>query len=162
MISEGVGRIFTYLKTFFERIREHTASGIQLLQISKDENSSQFNVVTPADFIETEHHIKFKHIVGFIERKHADDVSVDLRIFLEKEVKSRYRKQISEYALGRQGFKDLLCGLHDRTLISDEVYVEIEEFRKALNPRHHKWVDSTHEDNISLAVDLLNFIYEKL
>lgn len=151
-----------YLKTFFERVREQTASGIQLLQISKDENSSQFNVATPADFIETEHHIKFKHIVDFIERKHADDVSVDLRIFLEKEVKSRYRKQISEYALGRQGFKDLLCGLHDRTLISDEVYVEIEEFRKALNPRHHKWVDSTHEDNISLAVDLLNFIYEKL
>jgi len=150
-----------YLKTFFERVREQTA-GIQLLQISKDENSSQLNVATAADFIETEHHIKFKHIVNFIERKHTEDVSLDLRILLEKEVKSRYRKQISEYDLGRQGFKDLLCGLHARALISDEVKAEIEEFRKALNPRHHKWVDSTHEEKISLAVDLLEFIYEKL
>ncbi len=96
-----------YLKSFFERASLNS-SGIQLSKIIRTHETSKLETASPTDFVETEHHIKFRHITGFIEHQHTENVSQDLRIFLETEVKSRYRKQIMENGLNGLQFKDLL------------------------------------------------------
>lgn len=150
-----------YLKTFFERASLNT-SGIQLSKIIKTDESSKLSTASPADFVESEHQIKLRHIMGFIERKHTENVSQDLRIYLETEVKSRYRKQIMESNLNDLQFKGLLDKLLELNIIDSTKRSELEQYRLSLNPNHHTWTGSSHEDKITLSSDVLEYIYEKL
>jgi len=150
-----------YLKSFFERASLNT-SGIQLSKIIKTQESSKLETASPADFVETEHHIKFRHITGFIEHQHTENVSQDLRIFLETEVKSRYLKQIMEKDLNGLQFKDLLDKLLELGIIDQDKRNELEEYRLSLNPEHHIWIVRSPEDRIALSSDVLEFIYERL
>ena len=150
-----------YLKSFFERASLNT-SGIQLSKIIRTHEGSKLETASPADFVETEHHIKFRHITGFIEHQHTENVSQDLRIFLEVEVKSRYRKQIMEKDLNGLQFKDLLDKLFELGIIDQDKRNELEGYRLSLNPLHHIWIDRSTEDRIALSSDVLEFIYERL
>ncbi len=150
-----------YLKTFFERASLNT-SGIQLSKIIKTDESSKLCDASPADFVESEHQIKLRHIMGFIERKHTENVSQDLRIYLETEVKSRYRKQIMENNLNNLKFKELLDTLLELNIIDSTKREDLEQYRLSLNPNHHTWTGSSHEDKITLSSDVLEYIYEKL
>jgi len=150
-----------YLKSFFERASLNT-SEIQLSKIIRESESSKLSKASPADFVENEHHQKFRHIKGFIEHHHTEDVSKDLRIYLETEMKSRYRKQIMENDLYDLQFRELLDKLHEFGIIDQNKRAEIEQFRLSLNPDHHTWTDRTHEDRIALASDVLEFIYVSL
>ncbi len=150
-----------YLKSFFERASLNT-SGIQLSKIIRTQESSKLETASPADFVETEHHIKFRHIINFIDRQHTENVSQDLRIFLETEVKSRYRKQIMENGLNGLQFKDLLDKLLEHGIIDEDKRKELEDYRLSLNPEHHTWTERSQEDRIALSSDVLEFIYERL
>ena len=150
-----------YLKSFFERASLNT-SGIRLSKIIRTHESSKLETASPVDFVETEHHIKFRHITGFTKRQHTEDVCQDLRIFLETEVKSRYRKQIMENDLNELQFKDLLDRLLELGIIEQHKRNGLEEYRSSLNPDHHIWTDRSLEDRIALSSDVLEFIYEAL
>lgn len=150
-----------YLKSFFERAHLQT-QGIRLIQLIRTEDGSQLCDASPADFVESDHHIKFRKISEFIERRHTEDISLDLRIYLETEVKSRYRKQISDNNLGNFAFKDLLDRLFELGILTAEVRGEIEEYRLSLNPDHHTWTNRSQEERIGIATDLLDFIYNRL
>ncbi len=150
-----------YLKSFFERASLST-SGIQLSKIIRTQESSKLVTASPADFVETEHHIKFRHIINFIDRQHSENVSQDLRIFLEAEVKSRYRKQIMENGLSGLQFKYLLDELLEHGIIDQDKRNELEDYRLSLNPEHHTWTERSQEDIIALSSDVLEFIYERL
>ena len=150
-----------YLKSFFERASLNT-SGIQLLKIVRSQDSSTLETASAADFVETEHHIKFRHIKDFIDRKHTENVCQDLRIFLATEVKSRYRKQITENDLSALQFKDLLNELYERGIIDQNKKTELEGYRLSLNPDHHTWTGRSQEDKIALSLDVLEFIYERM
>ena len=150
-----------YLKSFFERASLNT-NGIQLTKIIRTHEGSKLETASPVDFVETEHHIKFRHITGFIEHQHTENVSQDLRIFLETEVKSRYRKQIMEKDLNGLQFKNLLDKLLELGIINQDKRNELEEYRLSLNPDHHIWIDRSPEDKIALSSDVLEFIYERL
>jgi hypothetical protein len=89
-------------------------------------------------------------------------VSQDLRIFLEAEVKSRYRKQIMENGLSGLQFKYLLDELLEHGIIDQDKRNELEDYRLSLNPEHHTWTERSQEDIIALSSDVLEFIYERL
>ena len=100
--------------------------------------------------------------MDFVERRHSEDVCQDLRVYLETEVKSRYRKQIADNHLQGHGFGDLLDALLDLGSLSQQVRSELEQFRLSLNPDHHIWTGRSQEDKVALASDLLDFIYTRL
>lgn len=150
-----------YLKTFFERASLNT-NDIKLCKITRTQESSKIEFASPVDFVETGHQIKFRHIKGFIDRQHTEDVSQDLRIFLETEVKSRYRKQIVENGLNGLQFREFLDRLLEFGIIDQDKRNELEDYRLSLNPEHHTWTERSLEDRIALSLDILNFIYEKL
>ncbi len=150
-----------YLKSFFERASLNT-SGIQLSKIIRTQESSNLVTASPSDFVETEHQLKFRHIMNFIDRQHTENVSQDLRIFLEAEVKSRYRKQILKNGLNGLQFVNLLDKLLEHSIIDQDKRSELEDYRLSLNPEHHIWTERSQEDIIALSSDVLEFIYERL
>ncbi len=150
-----------YLKSFFDRAHQQVG-GIQVARITRTQEGSQLELASPADFVETEHQAKFRHIVDFVDRRHSEDVCQDLRVYLETEVKSRYRKQIADNHLQGHRFGDLLDALLHLGSLSQHVRAELEQFRLSLNPGHHIWTGRSQEDKIALASDLLDFIYTRL
>ena len=114
------------------------------------------------DFVESEHQAKFRHIVDFVERRHRENICQDFRVYLETEVKSRYRKQIADNALTGITFSELLDALQNQGCLAQEVRKEIEQYRLSLNPDHHVWTERAHEDKVALASDLLDFVYSRL
>lgn len=150
-----------FLKSFFDRAHFQSGS-IQVARIFKTQNSSKLETASIIDFTETEHQAKLRHIVNFIENQHREDICLDLRVFLEEEVRSRYGKQILDSRITSTGFRDLLDALKDSGAISEELRNEIEPFRLSLNPGHHTWVGGTHENKVAFASDVLDFVYSRL
>lgn len=148
----------TYLKRFFDRVND-TTRGIKLICIRQNESGSCFKDAQIADFVETPQQKKFRHINNFIERRHMEDVSSDLRIFLINEVKSRYYMQIMQDGLDGLQFGELITRLNSTGVINHETYRRLDEFRMSLNPDHHIWTGRSHEDKIALATDVISFIY---
>jgi len=150
-----------YLKSFFQRAYSNNGN-IKLLKIIRDADSSHLRLASIDDFIETEHQKKFRNILGFIERSHQQDILLDLRVYLESEVKLRYMYQIKQNNLTSFQFKDLLDSLHELQILSNEIREEIEGLRLSLNVDHHTWSGRSHEEKITIATDVINFIYTRL
>jgi len=150
-----------YIKAFFERTNTNTAD-IKLLRLTKNAVTTNFDVAQPIDFVETLHQRKYRKIIGFIERTHTEDISLELRVFFEEEVKMRYKKQIEDNALINLSFIHILDGLRTANVITEENRNGIEQFRLTLNVDHHIWSDRTQDEIIGIANDLINYIYTEL
>lgn len=150
-----------YIKAFFERVNNNTGD-IKLLKLSKNNITSNIELAQPIDFVETLHQRKFRRIIGYIERIHSEDISQDLRVFFEQEVKMRYKKQIEENNLNNLTFLNILDGLRNSDVISEENRNAIEQFRLTLNVDHHVWSERTQDDIIGIANELMNYIYNEL
>ncbi len=150
-----------YLKAFFDRTRMQT-TGIQLIKIEQDAVGSQLRSCTPADFVESPQERMYRQIDGFIARRHVEDISRDLRVYLETEVRSRFWHQICANKMVSFQFGELLDNLLGIGAITQAQRDEIEQFRLSLNPEHHSWTDRTHEEKIAIATDIISYIYEKL
>lgn len=148
----------TYLKRYFDRVN-NSMRGTKLICIRQDENGSYFDEVQASDFTETAQEIKYRHITGYIDRRHRDDICNDLRIFLENEVRSRFYMQIIKKRLTGLTFGELISKLYSLGTINEETCRQLNEFRLSLNPDHHIWTTRQHEDKISLATDVISFIY---
>ena len=157
-----------YLKLYFDRANSQ-AGGIQLIRIHQNQDSSEFKLALPNEFVDTPHQKAFRHIMGgggggggFIERQHSEDILLMLRVFLENEIKSRYRKQISDHQLEKMQLGELLEALLHLGAIDEAKFQDLEEFRRSLNPDHHIWTSRSHEEKIGLSTDILNFVYTRL
>lgn len=150
-----------YIKSFFERANTNTTD-IKLLRLTKNAITTNFDIAQPFEFVETLHQRKFRKIIGFIERTHTEDISLELRVFFEEEVKMRYKKQIEDNALSNLSFIHILDGLRLANAISEANRNAIEQFRLTLNVDHHIWSERTQDEIIGIANDLINYIYTEL
>ena len=150
-----------YLKAFFDRSSTNI-TGTQLIKIEQDTIGSQLRSCTPTDFIESPHERMYRHIDGFIGRRHMDDISRDLRVFLETEVRSRFLHQIRANSMESLQFGELLDNLLRLGAVTPAQRAEIEQFRLSLNPEHHTWMERSQEEKIALSTDVIRYIYEEL
>ncbi|MCH8032217.1 MAG: AAA family ATPase [Bacteroidetes bacterium] len=150
-----------YIKAFFERAHNNT-NNVKLLKLIRDNTTSTFEEAFPIDFVETLHQKKYRKIIKYIERSHHEDISMDLRVFLEEEVKMRYRKQIEDNGLQNLLFSNLLDGLLENEIITEANRNGLEQFRLTLNVEHHTWCDHSQDEIIGIANDLVEYIYNEL
>jgi len=150
-----------YLEKFFNRLHDQHA-GLLLATLYQDATGTQMRRANPLDFIETDHQRAYRRIATFIERQHGDDVFLDLRIFLETEVRSRYYRAMTTNNLLGQQFAPLLDELTRLGAISHETRRAIEPLRRTLNTDHHVWTDRSQEEKIGIATDVLRLAYEEL
>lgn len=149
-----------YFKHFFEKTGE-TASP-QLLCIKKDANTSFIENLDAKKFCQTTHDKVFYNIISFINREHENDIVKDLRVYLENELKNRFKKQIIDNGFGNLALKDLSYSLLESGYINQSVNQRLEDFRQLLNPEHHIFTSNNSEDRITIAEDLINFVYFQL
>ena len=150
-----------YLKSYFIRCNSNLG-GIQLIELEKRNDGTHFKEKTSVDFVESPHQKSFRRIKGFTDREHTDDISRELRIFLENEIKGRFYMQILSKNIKNINLSDLISTLNKSEEISDPLAAEINQYIHSLNPIHHTWTNFTTEEKIKLANEILDCIYSKL
>ncbi len=150
-----------FLRSFFD----HASAGGHSLRVAKLVKTASGSHVRDADaqdFVETDHHRSYRRIRQFAERQLEDDVSRDLRVFLEQELRFRFRRTIDAHGLARRPPKDIVDELNAQSVLSNDQRTEFHDLRISLNPEHHKWTDRTVDERVRLAKDVIEFVYERL
>lgn len=157
--------ILSHYAVFASRFLESEKVGghFSLLRLEKDDKSTQITIGEPKDFLNSEHQKKFDNIQRFIARQQATPIDADLRIFLETEVRNRYRQQIVKLNIENVMFSDLIDTLDSNAAFSNSsIAKELHRFREDLNSPHHQWNNRTEDDWSSFAEEMLDLIYTKL
>ncbi|MGO4763792.1 AAA family ATPase [Cupriavidus sp. 2KB_3] len=151
--------------THYPRLARHMLVDMRLsgsmavLKLSKDLNGTALSHGAEEDFVETEHHRKYKKLRSFVDGARDREIDSDLRVFLETEVHERYRQQIFDNGLDKCQLGELITGLESAGALSQEQAKKLHQFREALNGPHHAWSSRSPDDWSSLAEQMLSFIY---
>lgn len=151
--------------THYPRLARHMLVDMRLsgsmavLKLSKDLNGTALSHGAEDDFVETEHHRKYKKLRSFIDGARDREIDSDLRVFLETEVHERYRQQIFDNGLDKCQLGELVTGLESVGALTQERAKRLHQFREALNGPHHAWSSRSPDDWASLAEEMLSFIY---
>ncbi|HEM7889480.1 TPA: AAA family ATPase [Burkholderia cepacia] len=151
--------------THYPKLARHMLVDMRLtgsmavLKLTKDANGTGLCTGTEEDFIETEHHRKYKKLRSFIDGARDREIDSDLRVFLETEVHERYRQQIFDNGLNKCQLGELITGLESAEALTEEQAKRLHQFREALNGPHHAWSSRSPDDWASLAQEMLSFIY---
>lgn len=135
---------------------------LAVLNLTKDSNGTALVSGSESDFVETEHHRKFKKIRAYIDGDRSIEIGSDLRVFLETELHERYRQAIFENALEKLQLGELIDKLQETGALSSENAKRLHQFRETLNGPHHTWSSRSPDDWASLAEEALTFIYNDL
>ncbi|NQV17822.1 MAG: AAA family ATPase [Armatimonadetes bacterium] len=157
--------ILTHYDNFLKKILESNNNKFKhrLLKINRNNNTSFLEEFKEESFILTEHEKAFNKIESFINRKHNEDISKNLRPFLENEIKLRFRKQILDNKLENLNLEKIIDGLYENKIFVENTKDYIHNnFRIILNPEHHTLSENNPEDIRTLAQDMMNFIYSDL
>lgn len=149
-----------FIRRFLEL--EEVGGDFCLLTVHKNSTTSQILVGEPSLFLDSEHHKKFKKISEFIELKRFDEIGGDLRVYLEEEIKSRFRLDIARLGKVNGTLNEIINSLCDAECYTAEIRDELHLYREDLNPSHHRWDSRTPSDWGSYAQKMLTLIYTKL
>lgn len=128
-------------------------------RIHKNDQTSTFEPLNTDEFVLSDYEQAFEKIYSFIERKHTEDITKDLRIYLEKYLQVAYQKKIRDQQIATSPLKDFIDDLHAKSVITDQQKTELHQFRESLNPDHHQFVgNSNEEDRRTYATNLLNYL----
>jgi len=135
---------------------------LALLKIVKREGSSTIVNADKAEYVEGEHHKKFKKILAFINGHHESSIDSDLRVFLETEVRERYRLPIHDHQLEHAMLSELIDELSRLNIIEIELATKLHGLRNNLNGPHHVWSSRSPEDWSSIAQEMLSVVYQEM
>ncbi|WP_080411900.1 AAA family ATPase [Burkholderia ubonensis] len=135
------------------------SGSMAVLKLTKDVNGTALCNGSEEDFIETEHHRKYKKLRSFIDGARNREIDSELRVFLETEVRERYRQQIFDNGLDKCQLGELITGLESAGALTQEQAKKLHQFREALNGPHHAWSSRSPDDWASLAQEMLSFVY---
>ncbi|MCC7357028.1 AAA family ATPase [Candidatus Uhrbacteria bacterium] len=128
-------------------------------RIHKNDQTSTFEPLNTDEFVLSDYEQAFEKIYSFIERKHTDDITKDLRVYLEKYLQVAYQKNIRDQQVTTSPLKNFINDLHTKGVITDQQKTELHQFRESLNPDHHQFVgNSNEEDRRTYATNLLNYL----
>lgn len=101
-------------------------------------------------------------ISDFISGNNNDDISKDLRVYFENEIRRRFKYQIIKLNIEKKKVKDIVLQLREESVINEEMKSEILNYLRMLNPEHHIYTDITSDEWRRNAEEILNFIFTKL
>lgn len=133
----------------YEILRKETTNDIQILEKPK----ARFNAHTK----------ELENIERFIQAKDINQTSTvrrALRPFLQSELEWRYSKQLNNLTIN--GLGELVDIIYNKQLINEDLKNEILDVVKILNSDHHEDEQAYMEDTRSMAIQVLNIVYEKM
>ncbi len=156
--------ILTHYHDFIRSLlsRNDLSEKLSFIQILNNGKTSFLEHTDKLEFLRDEHYKTYQKIEDFINKKTNEDVSLNLRLYIEQELKLRFRKQINDNNIDTRVFKFFLIYLKDNNIIDGEKYMKLDSFRNALNPIHHTYTDMKIEDKRNFAKSLIRYIYYRL
>ncbi len=150
--------ILTHYPSLVKKMVE-TKADAGYFRIHKNHQTSTFEPLNTNDFVLSDYELAFEKIYSFIERKHTDDITKDLRVYLEKYLQVAFQKKIRDQQITTSPLKDFIDDLQTKGVITDQQKTELHQFRESLNPDHHQFVgNSNEEDRRTYATNLLNYL----
>lgn len=136
------------------------ASAIKIIQT---QNGSILKQATEAEMTETAHNKRYNEIMDFVERRTNEDKIEQLRVFVEAEMRSRYKRQLISLNLNeKSGFNDCLKALKDKSYITESSFLSLDDLRGSLNVPSHNIQHRSLEDSRSYAEDMMKTIYNEI
>ena len=136
------------------------ASAIKIIQT---QNGSILKQATEAEMTETAHNKRYNEIMDFVERRTNEDKIEQLRVFVEAEMRSRYKRQLISLNLNEKStFNDCLKALKDNSYITESSFLSLDDLRGSLNVPSHNIQHRSLEDSRSYAEDMMKTIYNEI
>ncbi|ERM90913.1 hypothetical protein O163_13340 [Caldanaerobacter subterraneus subsp. yonseiensis KB-1] len=156
--------ILSHYENFFKKMLLSLDNNYYaLFKIQKANNTSGFERIEANNFLLDEHEKLFAKIKKFIDGELTQDISKDLRVFLENEIKIRYRLFIYTHNLQHLCLRDLIDKLYEKGYFNNDVKTKLHDFRELLNPNHHKYIGNSNPEDIrNFAKSLMKYVYEEL
>lgn len=153
--------VFSHYRKFIRNFIE-TDSSIRLIEIIKGSKTSYIKKKKIDKFIKTPHEKEIDRIFHFIEREHDDDIIRELRVFLEQEIKMRFRKQIYDLGIESENIGCIIKTLQENNHINIETKRKLKSYKDRLNPEHHRFDINNKEDQRKFAKQMVEYIYGEL
>lgn len=128
----------------------HGANGIEISAVNND------------TMMATEHDLAFDRIKAFVGREINENIITELRPFFEEEVRSRFKKQLSDLGESRSDLSVCITGLKNNNFISQELEARLHAMRDSFNTPMHEIGQQAIENTRSIATQMLTLIYEQL
>jgi wobble nucleotide-excising tRNase len=156
--------IFSHYAPFIKKFVQSTSSDLpySLLEVHKKSETSCIREIDEKEFLLNPHEKAFEKIFNFIKREHDSDISKKLRVFLENEIKMRFKKQIYDMGLNDSSLNNLILSLEEAGHIDNKAKNKLITFKNTLNPDHHRHEMTHKEDVRSFAERMLEYIYFNL
>ena len=135
-------------------------SSIKIIQTNA---GSSFAATTKAEMTATAHDERYTEIMDFVKRTTLDNKLDKLRLFIEDEMRKRYKLPLIDLNLTEKDtFNDCINGLKDNNFIEENIATSIHGYRNTLNQPAHVLELWSFEDSRAYAEQMMDFIYSKL
>ena len=136
---------------------------VSALKIYQDETGSKFISTTKAEMTATPHDERYAEIMAFIERRTQENQIGKLRLFIEDEMRQRYKLPLINLNLTeRNTFSECINALRDNNHISADVARSLDDYRTTLNGAAHELDPWSLEDSRGYSEGMMDFIYHQL
>ena len=133
------------------------------IKIIQTPNGSILQRATTEEMTETAHDKRYNEIMAFINRVTNDDKIEQLRVFVDHEMRSRYKQQLELLNLSENdSFHDCMIKLKELNHISERCFTYLDDFRGSLNTPLHNIEERSVEDSRTYADNMMRFIYTEL
>lgn len=136
---------------------------VNALKIYQDETGSKFGEITKAEITATPHDERYSEIMDFVARRTQENHIGKLRLFLEDEMRQRYKLPLSKLNLtARDTFSQCIDALRYENYIDADTAHSLHDYRTTLNGTGHELEEWSLEDSRAYAESMMEFIYHRL
>ncbi|MFA0516811.1 AAA family ATPase [Vibrio sp. 10N.222.55.E8] len=137
--------------------------GVSALKIVQTNAGSNFVGTTKEEMTATAHDERYTEIMDFVERRTQENQIGKLRLFIEDEMRQRYKLPLIGLNLTeRDSFNDCINALEGNDFIDESVATSLHSYRNTLNQPAHILAIWSLEDSRAYAEQMMDFIYQNL
>lgn len=145
----------------FFKVHGFSRSDIQLIEIIKNNQSSDLIIGDVDSFIKSSHRLNTDELIDFVERR-TDKLNCKPRVYLEEIISLRFTKQIREHSVTNESLSKRIEALKNAGIICNAVADQLDYWRTELNPEHHVWMGNDIDDQRNTVDEFLKFIFYEL
>jgi wobble nucleotide-excising tRNase len=156
--------VFTHYHSFTRRWLdvEPVSATMGFHALTRNDETAGMVAGDPTEFLHTEHQKQYAKFRDFIAGKTDEAIGIDLRVFLETEVRERYRHQLTTGGKVHEQFEGVINYLAEIQAFPGDVAAELHFYRNDLNGPHHVANPRGRDDWATAAEQMLGLIYTRL
>lgn len=155
--------ITTHYKGMASSMMRKFNQGTNAIKIIQTPTGSILQRATAEEMTETAHDRRYNEIMDFVNNVTNDDKIEQLRVFVDHEMRSRYKQQLKLLDMSEKDkFHDCITKLKNNNHITERCFTYLDDFRGSLNTPLHNIEERSVEDSRTYAGNMMRFIYTGL